>query len=170
MKAGAPNTLVDRVLQDPDNDLIQMVCAFQETPDAVWHIDRHVLDPTEPVIVDPAFLLSACAAGLSLLRKWSSQRAVLADQGIVISEPYLIIDDEWLAAEPKAPPPHVYICITAGEEELSVGHEPDHRNKLVFPAPVAELLTENETFYRISGVFEDEPGAWLIKIKKAPVS
>lgn len=165
VNVGRAKTLSERVLQDLDNDLAEIVNSFRESSEPVWHIDRHVLDVTDSVIADQAFLIAACAAGLSLLHKWSSQRSAVTVDGVVISEPYLMIDDEWLEAVPNAPPPHVYVCISDDGHE-SVEHEPA-RDQYPLPVPLAQLLTSSETYYRVCGAFDDMPGgAWLIRVCK----
>ncbi|SCZ11651.1 hypothetical protein [Microvirga guangxiensis] len=150
------------VLDKPESDLAQIVDSFREAGDSVWHIDRHVLEVTEPATYDPEAIVAACAAGLSLLRQWSSHRVALTEGETKVSEPYLIIDDEWLDAAPGAPPPHVYICLSSGQQE-SIKHEP-HVDMQPLPNTLAHLLKANETIVRIGGAFEGEPStAWLIK-------
>jgi hypothetical protein len=159
------NALSARVFRDPENDLVAIVRAFQESDQQVWHIDRHVLDVTEDVGTDVGSRVSACAAGLTLLRKWSSQRLLASRAGSVLSEPYLLVDDGWLEGAPAVAPPHVYICIAADEEAFSpVQHEDSSKLAPQAPPALASLLTGKETVRRLSGAFEDEPGAWQVTL------
>jgi hypothetical protein len=163
MSAEQANTLIRIVQGNPENDLAKLVKSFRESDDPVWHFDRHVLDVLECVVLRPELVTAACVAGLSLLHQWCNQRSAMAEDGMVISEPYLIIDDDWLETAPNAPPPHVYICLAKGQNE-SVEHEL-HPDQPTLPLSLSQLLTADETYGRIGGAFEDEPStAWLIKV------
>jgi hypothetical protein len=157
--------LVARVLQDPENDLADILRAFQDSDDSVWHIDRHVLNVDEGFAAEFEARLGACAAGLGLMRRWGWVVSAKSASDLIVSTPYLVIDDEWLEGRRHAPSPHVYICLSKGEEGLAVEHEADHGTSMTLPSPVADLLMEGEAFYRISGPFDDQPGAWLIRIE-----
>lgn len=163
--------LAERVLQDPENDLADILRAFRSSGDRVWHIDRHVLDVNEAMAPDPDTRVGACAAGLGLLRKWYGEIPAEGSSDLFVSKPYLIIDDEWLeGGSPHAPPPHVYICLSRDGGAMAVEHEQDRVRSIELSGSVTELLAEGETFYRISGAFEDEPGAWVIKIGTSPMA
>jgi hypothetical protein len=162
--------LTDRVLQNPENDLADTLRAFRESSDSVWHIDRHVLDVDEASVASSEERISACIAGFGLLRKWHEDVSAEGPPDLIVSKPYLIIDDEWLEGEPHASSLHVYICLSKGEEGLAVEHEADHVKGMVLPSLVAEMLDEGEAFYRIRGAFEDEPGAWLIRVGTSAIS
>ena len=157
--------ILENVLQDPQNDLVRFARAFRRSGESVWHVDRHVLDVVQPSSAREV-RLAACAAGLGLLRKWSVQASAERRAGIKVSEPYLIVDDGWLEGQPDAPPPHIYICLCAGEEDLSVEHEPARWHGHVFPSSLAALLAEDEAYCRVDGAFESEPGAWLVRRKR----
>jgi hypothetical protein len=159
------NALTDKALQVPENDLVAVLHAFRESGQLVWHIDRHVLDPDEATNTDIEFRALACATGFTLLRRWSSRRLSELKSGILLSKPYLLIDDGWLEGDPKAAPPHVYICLAINRDAFSpVEHEISSERALE-PSPLlTSLLTSNETIRRASGAFEDEPGAWLIEL------
>ncbi len=161
----AINAISERVSRDPENDLAAILRGFQESGEPVWHIDRHVLDPTETGGVDAGFRAAACEAGLTLLRRWSSQRLNEAGSGIFISEPYLVVDDGWIEGALDAVPPHVYICLAVDEDSFRPVQPWDEAGHAVEPSPlIGALLSGSETVYRASGAFEDEPGAWLIKL------
>jgi hypothetical protein len=161
----AGDAISERVSRDPENDLAAIRHGFQESGESVWHIDRHVLDPMEAEGVDAGGRAAACAAGLALLRRWSSQRLSESSSGIFISEPYLVVDDGWIEGAPDAAPPHVYICLAVDEDSFMPVQHGDAAGHPVEPPPlIGALLSGSEAVYRASGAFEDEPGAWLIKL------
>jgi hypothetical protein len=156
--------LVAQVLADPDNDLEAIARAFRASGQACWHIDRHVIagapDARPP---DVELRGAACKAALALAGKWLAQRRAQHGAGLLISEPYAIIDDEWLSGEIDAPPPHVYLCLARDPLSLHpVRHELLGLTEASGNRIIDSLLTGRERLFRIEGAFDGEPGAWIL--------
>lgn len=155
--------LVERVLSDPDNDLAEIVRSFQQCDESYQSLDRHVLGVSDGSPVPPELVEAACAAALALARHWTRQSSALAEPGIWISKPFVLIDDPWLAGERNAPPPHVYLWL-ALDEKSPEPYRPEGapRSSSGIPA-VDALLGGGERLQRIEGEPEG-PGAWVIEI------
>lgn len=157
--------LVQRVLADPDNELAAIMRAFKASEDACWHIDRHVIGVSESQRPGSDLVSTACVAALALARQWLRQRGPLQESGVAISTPFVVIDDEWLAGAPAAPPPHVYVCLTKNKDSLApLRHDEAIPRASSGNAIIDSLLTGQERLSRLDGTFEGEPGGWIVTL------
>jgi hypothetical protein len=134
----------------------------------VLHYDRHVLDVFEgpqPDLRQEDVRVRFCEIGLRLLRRWSEWRR-REGHGLLVSEPVLIIDDEWLIGADHPAPPHVYICLaTEARSFQAVEHEYAESRASTGNARLDAILPAAAILRRIEGAFEDEPGAWLVSLR-----
>jgi hypothetical protein len=108
-------TFIEGVIAD--NDLADHVRAFRISGDSVWYIDRHVLGPDDGVAA-PEVRAAACAAAVALAARWITARNGLVGADLLITKPYVIVDDPWLLGKSNAPPPHVIVCIARDRQSL----------------------------------------------------
>jgi hypothetical protein len=154
----------DHVVTADANRLETIVAAFVNRADAThWHIDRHVVDTEMPQISDVDATHAACLAGLALLSAWSIARRSLGETDIRISEPYLMIDDEWLRNEDHAPPPHVYICLAKRDEDFNpIVHDDAVEATATGFLGLDEILGEQGATLKRLDCAESGSGLWLI--------
>ena len=159
--------IVDRVLLDPENDLGALVRAFRRSGEPVWHLDRHVLEVEHEA--GPEVRLAACSAGVELFRMWVRQRTPELGSDVLISDPYLVVDDGWIGERPGVAPPHVYVCLyKAGARDGPVSHPGAKEFPRGAVPELGSLLGVGERLSRLEGVFEDEHGAWIVSMYMPP--
>lgn len=151
-------SLTAQVLADPVNDLAENVVALEQSADAVWHIDRHVIDVDESAPV-----IEACLAAVALARHWMTQASRLRSSTRFISKPYAILDPSWLSGEPDAPPPHVYICLAREQAAFAPAY---HQELVERPstgiAQLDEGLAGEGRLFWVDG-WHEEPGCWIFE-------
>jgi hypothetical protein len=153
--------LIDRVMTDPDNDLVEIARAFAASGKPSWHVDRHVLDPLTEGVSDET-RREACAVALALARRWLEQAATVRSSGLLVSNPVAIVDETWLAGRRGAPPPHVYVCVALDPASF-VPVTPDG-TELDGPSgnPIIDSLAHGgERIVRSTGADADHGGAWM---------
>jgi hypothetical protein len=159
-------SLVRKVVNDTDNNLAEIVRDFQSSNERVWYIDRHVLDVAEAEQLHSEVLIAACEAAVALARSWFATRRNLAQCGVLISKPYVIIDDEWLRGERHTAPPHVLICLARDRASFA---PVDYRGATTVAAPndaIGGLIAGRERILRRvsqSRILE-EAGEWIIDL------
>jgi hypothetical protein len=90
---------------DSDEFSLEAIARLLDSTVEVLHVDRHVLE-----IDENASRSDAIHAAIALAIRWSAERGRL-DTRYLVSDPYVIVDDDWLSGGTEATPPHVYICI-----------------------------------------------------------
>ena len=158
------DSLAAAVFADPANDLVAMARHFLDSDDRCWHIDRHVADVDQAWNPSPELVRAACAVALMLSRRWAADREGLGSSGLLISRPYVIIDDAWLDGETASPPPHVYVCLARDDASFKpVTHDMATPVRVTGNATVDALVGPDTSISRLAGAFDDEPGrAWMI--------
>lgn len=120
----SPATLLETALSDPGNCLLLVVDDFLLSEQSCLHIDRHIVDVLEDDM-SLEFRIAACAATLALADRWRRERE--GTEGVVMSNPVVIIDDSWIRGDSSPPPPHVYICIARSPAFFEpAGYRGDH--------------------------------------------
>jgi hypothetical protein len=155
------------VSTDPDNELAEVARNLGATP-AVVHIDRHVLDVCDYVRTADT-QEAACRKAIELANRWSNQRQELVAAEFLVSEPVVIIDDDWIGVPREADPtdgtpPHVYICIA---NDSSV-FEPVRAELLATHTRTGSryvdvLLTPDMTLHRVDSDDPELSGCWLLQ-------
>jgi hypothetical protein len=154
-----------RVLEDPKNDLAEIVRAFKASGEACWHVDRHVFEASEAQQAQADFLIGACMVAVALARKWLEEASALRGAWLLISRPFAIIDDEWIAGVPGAAPPHAYVCLARDESAFEPVHHDEATPHASSGNPVLDSqLTARERLLRLEGALEGEPGAWIVEL------
>jgi hypothetical protein len=157
--------LVQSVLADRDNDLAEIVRVFKAAGERCWHIDRHVIGATEAQQPGPDLVPAACAAAIALARHWFQARILLQGSGVIMSAPTVVIDDQWLAGAPMAPPPHVYICLATDRMFLATVRHGEALPRTSSGITLVDtLLTAQEMLSRLEGEPEGDGGAWFIDL------
>ncbi|MBA3406143.1 MAG: hypothetical protein H0U13_15910 [Gemmatimonadaceae bacterium] len=158
-------TWENEVLNDPDNDLNLMVRRFLETGERIWYIDRHMCDPGAPELEGTSGWLAACMVALKLLRNWSIVSARVEGTGVLVSRPFLVINDEWLRQDENSPPPHIYVCLAKEEADFKpVQYEDVTRSEKTGDAEIDALFIEGDLLGRVSAVGDDGPvGLWIVE-------
>ncbi len=143
------------------NSLQGIVRYLLEASDPTYYADRHIAEPPQGWGLE-----AACSAGLALLREWTKDAASLGPTGLVASKPILIIDQEWLADHPDAPPPHVLVTLAKDDRDLptdQLNATPSSKAD----CPCGKLLIgdfENITVLKIEPSTERESlGGWLFR-------
>jgi hypothetical protein len=154
-----------RGLDDPENDLVGIARAFSASGEACWHVDRHVLGVSDALLAGADSPIAACIVAVALARRWLEAASAIRDSGVLVSRPFVVIDDGWIASSLGATPPHVYICIAREETSFGpVNHDEAMPRASSGCAILDSQLTERESLSRIEGATEGEPGAWIVEI------
>ncbi|MEZ5427528.1 MAG: hypothetical protein R2747_14745 [Pyrinomonadaceae bacterium] len=103
-----------------ENSVEKIIEQFRLSADQVWYFDRHIIDSIDdlPELEDADNFWSVCDAALALLEQWRNYVFELTNTDILASEPYLVIDDEWLERQQNSPPPHVYLTLAKQSKYL----------------------------------------------------
>lgn len=104
-----------------DNSLLEAVKSFEASEDRVWYFDCPVFEPDKIALGDIGDPLREIGIrlGLDLLRDWS--RSLSEITSVLVSKPFLRIEDNWLSPEDHAVPPSVNICLAKTPELLQPG-------------------------------------------------
>jgi len=100
-----------------DRDLRAFIDRFLVSGEPRYYLDRHVRPVTQTAasVVETA---RACRDAVAMMVEWSAILEADFSSAISHSPPFAIIDDEWLAQEANASPPHVFVCISRAGEPL----------------------------------------------------
>lgn len=154
-----------RILDDPENDLADIARAFSVSGETCWHVDRHVLGVSDALLAGAESPVSACMVAVALARRWLEAASALRDSGLLVSRPFVVIDDEWIASFPGATPPHVYVCIARDEASFRPVHHDETTPRASSGCAILDSqLTERERLSRLCGGIEGEPGAWIVEV------
>ncbi len=127
------------------------------------YVDRHVGEPETTDGLD--VVISTCVAGIRLMNKWKAERIELMQEGFLISDPVLIIDDEWLTEAQGAPPPHVYVVLAKDQASYRAPHFADHGGNDFEAFPLKESLRKESGWTRAvrsaANPNLDQEGGWL---------
>jgi hypothetical protein len=143
------------------NRLEEVVAAFLASKEAVWYLDRHVLDfgKRVPTLEDAGEVDAACRAGLALFRDWDAFAARTRSDAVLVARPVLWIDDDWLQQTTDPTPPHV---------QTTLAHHPKYFGPHVIrgeehakPKAIFDLLAGSGLSWTHC-VGSDDGGAWLI--------
>lgn len=150
-----------------ENDLMDTVNPFLKDDDQVYYADRHALEWSghdyDPDALDPATIKLGVMLGLDLLKYWSEKRKLLTS--LYVSEPFLVIDEEWLLGRKNPAPPSVKICLAKTEEAFDpTPFEGDPDKKLSFDKDI-DLTGTKVVFVEGYDDPEEEEifGAWLVR-------
>lgn len=114
-------TLRQRVLRE--NDLMDTIDFFMKDDGEVYYTDRHALVYAgynyDPFARDPLTIKLGVKLGLDLLRHGSAQKTLVTS--LLVSDPFLAVDEEWLLGRENHAPPTVVICLAKTQAAIQAG-------------------------------------------------
>lgn len=102
-----------------ENRLIDTLNLFETDKEKAWHIQRHSLESyihASPVS-GVSFKDLGILLGIEILKEWTE--TAKSEDRFILSQPILIIEDEWLNnTGPHSAPPVIYICMARDKESF----------------------------------------------------
>lgn len=160
--SGSASGLIDSVSRE--NELVDEVRHFRSSDEDAWYIDRHVLDVGSYGSAE--IHEAACVAAVELAKKWLEDRARLSAADLVISKPFVIIDDDWVRCDPEAAPPHVWICMAKNADAFSPMDPTEGTVRMTTSSQpmVDAVLREGLKLWRADSDDPELGGCWFLEL------